>query len=54
MGVGGASVEVVGVRWWGGRWSIGEVLVEVGRASGSIREHQGASVERRRVTVERR
>ena len=28
VGVGEASVEVVGVHWWGGRWSIDRVSVE--------------------------
>ena len=28
VGVGGVSVEVVGVRWWGGQWSVSGALVE--------------------------
>ena len=40
VGVGGALVEVVGVRRWGGRWSIGGALVEVGGASGRVGECQ--------------
>ena len=43
VGVGGASVEVVGVRRWGGRWSVGGASVEVGGASGSVGERRGAS-----------
>jgi len=54
VGVGGASVEVVGVRQWGGRWSVGGASVEVGGASGSVGEHRGVSVERRGASVERR